>query len=61
MNSEMAVLRVFVHVPEITVLLGISLHLAGGIVGAENAVGRCEIPHGTILHSLRGICHLHQQ
>ena len=32
------------HVPEITVLLGISLHLAGGIVGRENAVGRCEIP-----------------
>ena len=42
MNSEMAVLRVFVHVPEIIVLLGISLHLAGGIVGAEKAVGRCE-------------------
>ena len=41
--------------------LGISLHLAGGIVGAENAVGRCEIPHSTTLHSLRGICHLHQQ
>ena len=37
MNSEMAVLRVFVHVPEITVF-----HLAGGIVGAEIAVGRCE-------------------
>ena len=25
--------------------LGISLYLAGGIVGAENAVGRCKIPH----------------
>ena len=41
--------------------LGISLHLTGGIVGAENAVGRCKIPHTTTLHSLRGICHLHQQ
>ena len=41
--------------------LGFSLHLAGGIVGAENAVGRCKIRHSTTLPSLRGICHLHQQ
>ena len=41
--------------------LGSSLHLAGDIVGAENAVGRYKIPHSTTLHSLRGICHLHQQ